>query len=103
MALTKAQLVGELADNTGLTRKQIAEVLDALAGSVEATVQAVDSMTIPGVCRIRCVLRNARKARNPATGESIKVPAKVAVSVRPVKSLKEAAPSVQKARRVLAK
>ena len=95
--MTKAQLLSELSEATGLHRKDVAAVLDELGVLIERHVRkrAVGSFTLPGLLKIERVRKPARKARtmiSPRTGEEIAVPAKpvsTAVRVRPLAGLKK--------------
>lgn len=93
--LTKTQLKAKLAEKTGLTGKQVAEVLDALTETVFAEVKRAGSFTIPGVAK---VVRQTKKATpekqgiNPLTKQPMTVKAKPernVVKVRPLKALKD--------------
>jgi hypothetical protein len=48
------------------------------------------SFTIPGIGKLVLQKRKARKRRNPATGESIKIPTKMVVKMRIAKTCKDA-------------
>ncbi|HMP73477.1 MAG TPA: HU family DNA-binding protein [Kiritimatiellia bacterium] len=87
MALTKTQIAAKLADTTGLTKKQVNEFLDALAKL--AYKEAKNGFTFPGVGKLVLVQRKARTGRNPATGETIKIPAKKVVKFRVAKAAKD--------------
>ena len=65
-ALTKSQIVSEIADKNSLTKKQAVEILEQLAAL--AYKHAKDSFTIPGLGKLVLVNRKARVGRNPATG-----------------------------------
>ena len=88
MAMTKTETLRELAERSGVDRKQVTAVLDSLAElSYE---QARDGFTIPGLGKLVLVDRKARMGRNPATGEPIKIKASKKVAFRAAKELKEA-------------
>lgn len=97
--MTKAQMLAEIAENTGLTRKQVDSVFSELEDLIERHVKkrAVGEFMLPGLLKIRAVKRPATKARmgrNPATGEEIKIsakPASIRVRVSALKRLKEMA------------
>lgn len=55
-----------------------------------AQVKKNGLFVIPGIGRLVRVDRKARMGRNPATGESIKIPAKKVVKFRVAKANKEA-------------
>ena len=86
--LTKAQLVGALAEANGLTKKQAADVLETLAQM--AYKHAKVGFTIPGIGKLVVVDRKARMGRNPATGEAIKIPRKKVLKFRIAKAAKDA-------------
>ncbi len=100
-AMTKTQLYAELAESTGLTKKQIALVMDELAITIERHVKkrAVGTFTLPGLLKIKTVKKPAQKAKkgvpNPfKPGELMDVAAKPAttkVKVLPLKRLKDMA------------
>ncbi|MBL6695624.1 MAG: HU family DNA-binding protein [Luminiphilus sp.] len=99
--LTKTQIVGALADNTGLTKKQVSAVMDAMNNLIEGSIKkrGVGEFTIPGMMKITTVRKPAVKARkgiNPFTGEETMFkakPATTAVKIRPLKRMKEFANS----------
>ena len=99
--LTKTQIVGALADSTGLTKKQVSSVLDAMNNLIEGSIKkrGAGEFTIPGMMKITTVRKPAVKARkgiNPFTGEETMFkakPATTAVKIRPLKKMKEFANS----------
>ena len=73
-ALSKSQTATVLAEKVGITKKQSVQFLDELAAlSYE---QAQNNFTLPGIGKLKLVNRKARMGRNPATGETIQIPAK---------------------------
>jgi DNA-binding protein HU-beta len=86
--LTKTRIIQEIADATELTKKDVANVLEAQAAL--AYTQAVAGFTIPGIGKLVIQNRKARKGRNPATGEEIKIPAKKVLKFRIAKAAKDA-------------
>ena len=95
--MTKTQIVGALADNTGLTKKQVSAVMDAMNTLIEGSIKkrGAGEFTIPGMMKITTVRKPAVKARkgiNPFTGEETMFkakPASTAVKIRPLKKMKE--------------
>ncbi|MHB0968216.1 MAG: HU family DNA-binding protein [Thermoanaerobaculia bacterium] len=86
--MTKSQIAEALAAKTGLTKKVAVQVLEELAQL--AYKEAKKSFTLPGLGKLVLVNRKARKGRNPATGETIKIPAKRVVKFRVAKAAKDA-------------
>ncbi len=87
-ALSKSQTAATLAEKIGITKKQSVQFLDELAGL--AYKQAKNSFTLPGLGKLVLVNRKARQGRNPATGETIQIPAKRVVKFRVSKAAKDA-------------
>ena len=73
--MNKSELIDALADKTGLPKSQAEGALNALIETVEATVAAGERIVLPGFGTWERRERSAREARNPQTGEMIKVPA----------------------------
>lgn len=86
-AMTKAQIVDQLATKSGVTKKIISEILDNLAAL--AYKEAKNSFTVPGLGKLVLSHRKARIGRNPQTGEPIKIPAKKVVKFRVAKVAKD--------------
>lgn len=86
--LTKAQIVGAIAEKTGLSKKEVGDVLEAQQDL--AYREAKTGYTVPGIGKLVVVSRKARMGRNPATGEAIKIPAKKALKFRVAKAAKDA-------------
>ncbi len=86
--MTKGQIVAAIAEKAGLTKKQVDDVLVAQAEL--AYKEAGAGFTIPGIGKLAVVQRAARSGRNPATGETIQIPAKKSVKFRVAKAAKDA-------------
>ena len=86
--LTKAQIIATLAEKCDLSKKEIAGVLEAQ--QVLAYKEAKAGFTIPGIGKLVVVDRKARQGRNPATGETIQIPAKKVLKFRVAKAAKDA-------------
>lgn len=94
-APTKSQIVTTIADQTGLTKKQVTAVFDALTGVMKKSLRGAGVFTLPGLCKMRVVKKPATKERmgvNPFTGAKMLIKAKPAskkVRVRALKNLNE--------------
>lgn len=95
MALSVSQLKERLAELLEVPKKETENILWALNEVCSETVASGETLTLPGIGKLSCNVRPARKARNPRTGESVQVPAKVAVKFNLSKSLKDQAPSLK--------
>ncbi|WOJ98615.1 HU family DNA-binding protein [Congregibacter brevis] len=99
--MTKTQVMASISESTGLTKKQVGDVMSELETLIERSIKkrAVGEFTLPGLMKITTVKKPAVKARkgiNPFTGEETMFkakPASVAVKVRPLKKMKEFAQS----------
>ena len=98
-AMTKTEIMKEIAENTGLSKKEVTSVFEELGCLIERHVKkkAVGTFTVPGLMKIKAVKRPARKAQkgvpNPfRPGELMDIaarPASMKVKVLPLKKLKE--------------
>ena len=88
--LTKSQIMQELAEKTGHSKKDIVTIMDALSELAYTQVKKNGEFVFPGVGKLVKVHRKERMGRNPATGESIKIPAKTVVKFRVAKAAKDA-------------
>ena len=99
ITLTQTQIVQALADKCGIPKKAASSLLTALAETAISQVKKNGLFVVPGLGRLVRVDRKARMGRNPATGESIKIPAKKVVKFRVAKAAKEAiVPMLKKAK-----
>lgn len=88
--MTKSQMLSDLADKTGLSKKDVGNLLDALTDMAYSEVKGNGMFVLQGLGKLVKVDRKARMGRNPATGETIKIPAKTVVKFRVAKAAKEA-------------
>ncbi|MEM1112323.1 MAG: HU family DNA-binding protein [Pseudomonadota bacterium] len=99
--MTKSQIVANISDTTGLSKKEVGAVMGELESLIERSIKkrSIGEFTLPGLMKITTVKKPARKARkgiNPFTGEETVFkakPASTAVKVRPLKKMKEFAES----------
>jgi DNA-binding protein HU-beta len=88
--MTQTQLVRGLAEKGEVTNKQSRAILDHLSSLAISEVKKNGVFVLPGIGRLVRVDRKARLGRNPATGETIKIPAKKVVKFRVAKAAKDA-------------
>jgi DNA-binding protein HU-beta len=96
--MTQTQLVRSLAESCEVNNKVARQMLDCLSGLAISEVKKNGMFVIPGLGRLVRVERKARTGRNPATGESIKIPAKKVVKFRVAKAAKDAIVPPKKAK-----
>jgi DNA-binding protein HU-beta len=88
--MNKLDLVRSAVDRLELSRKDAVALIDGVFEDIQAAVVAGEAVKIPGFGQFKVRDRAARMARNPATGEQVKVPAKRVFKFLPAKALKEA-------------
>ncbi len=88
--MTKSQMLQVLAEKSGLPKKQVTALLDAMVELAYKEVKTSGQFVVPGIGKLVKVHRAARMGRNPATGEQIQIPAKTVVKFRVAKAAKEA-------------
>jgi DNA-binding protein HU-beta len=86
--MSKSQIIAHMAAKMDLPKKQVAAGLEEFVKL--AYREAKNTFTIPGLGKLVLVNRAARMGRNPATGETISIPAKRVVKFRIAKQAKEA-------------
>jgi len=85
-----SKIAAELADKTGMTKKDAAGTLDEFVGLIVKNLKKGNKVRITGLGILQVRNRPARMGRNPATGEAIKIKASKKVAFRVAKDLKEA-------------
>ncbi|MFH0928596.1 MAG: HU family DNA-binding protein [bacterium] len=88
--MTKSQFVNAVADMGQLPKKAVRELWEKMIGLVYKEVKSNGELTLPGIGKLVKVHRKERMGRNPATGATIKIPAKTVVKFRVAKAAKEA-------------
>jgi len=88
--MTQSQLIKKLAETVGVPSKVAKSFTTAYAEMAIAETKKNGVTVLPGIGRLVRVDRKARMGRNPATGESIKIPAKKVVKFRVSKAVKDA-------------
>ena len=88
--MTKEELIAKVAEDAGTTKKEAASALKSFLDSIESTLVKGDRVTLIGFGTFFVSERAAREGRNPATGESIKIPAANIPKFKPGKKIKDA-------------
>jgi DNA-binding protein HU-beta len=88
--MNKLDLVRSAVDRLELSRRDAVALIDGVFDDIQSAVVAGEAVKIPGFGQFKVRDRAARMARNPATGEQVKVPAKRVFKFLPAKALKEA-------------
>jgi len=88
--MNKAELVEEVSNKTGITKKQAGNVINAITDTVKETLSKGERITLVDFGTFHVMKRKAREGRNPRTGKKLEIPAKKVPKFRPGKNLKEA-------------
>jgi DNA-binding protein HU-beta len=73
--LNKTQLIDSVANATGESKRVVGDVIEEFVNQVQKSVKKGEKVTVPGFGTFSRRSRSARTARNPRTGEQIKVKA----------------------------
>ncbi len=95
--MNRKELVGAVATHTGLESRDVDKALKGLTEVIEAVAAKGEQVTISGFAKFARVDRPARMARNPATGEPVKVKASKKAKITPLKGFKDSVMSVSAA------
>ncbi len=88
--MTKSQLLAALSEGTNVSKKDVTALMDKMVELAYSEVKKSGEFVVPGIGKLVKVNRKARQGRNPATGETIQIPAKTVVKFRVAKAAKEA-------------
>jgi DNA-binding protein HU-beta len=88
--MNKAALVDKVNEVLGTTKVQSEQVVDTIFDSIVSTLKKGDEVSVAGFGIFSAKKRAARSARNPRTGEIVKVAAMNVPKFRAAKALKEA-------------
>lgn len=94
--INKKDLIEEVSASTGESKKTVEEITNALLDTIVEHLKKGEETTLFGFGGFKVKQRQARVARNPQTGESVKVPARKSVSFRVSKKLKDSVSSKPK-------
>lgn len=86
--LTKSEMLNKLVEATGLKKKEVVTVLDAQNELLAKVLKKEKKYKLQGLGIFTVKNRKARMARNPRTGELVKVAAKTVIRFRVSKDLK---------------
>lgn len=88
--MTKTELINEVANKTELTKKDSEKAVAAVIESITDALAAGDKVQLVGFGTFEVRDRAAREGKNPATGETISIPATKVPAFKAGKALKEA-------------
>ena len=88
--MNRSQLLNNFAEANELTRKEADALVTSLLEIITNSVASGDDVAISGFAKFKRIDRPARMARNPATGEQVRVKAKRVARITPLKNFKDA-------------
>lgn len=95
--MNKRELAAELAERLEIDKKQAVAFVEEFIITITDTVATGEDVVLTGFAKFRRVQRGPRLARNPQTGATVKVPAKKAAKITPLKAFKDAVIAGKKA------
>ncbi|WP_028845476.1 HU family DNA-binding protein [Thermodesulfovibrio thiophilus] len=81
--MTKTEFILEVSKKSGISRKDAERAVNSAIAIVSDLARNGEELRIPRFGTFRVVMRNARVARNPKTGQPVKVPPKKALKFVP--------------------
>jgi DNA-binding protein HU-beta len=88
--VTLKNIAAEIAEKHELPKKQLNAIMEDLIAHLVKNLKKGNRVRMAGLGILQVRKRAARMGRNPATGETIKIPAKKKIAFRAAKELKEA-------------
>src|ERR1051326_7032496 len=85
----KGDVINEIAEQAGISKKEAAAAFDAFVGYISDSCQRGERCAIPGLGSFSVSPRKAREGRNPRTNEKITIPASKNVRFKAGKDLKD--------------
>ncbi|MFH1052697.1 MAG: HU family DNA-binding protein [bacterium] len=90
MGLNKAQLIAEVAKETGLTKVDADKAVRSTFDAISKSLKKGTNVTLIGFGTFSVYNRKARKGKNPRTGETLKIAAKKVPKFKAGKALTDA-------------
>jgi DNA-binding protein HU-beta len=87
--MTKTELIDKVSEESGLTKKDSGKAIDAVFESITEALAGGDKVQLVGFGSFEVHSREARKGRNPQTGEEILIAATKAPVFKAGKGLKD--------------
>lgn len=87
--MSQSEIITHFSDRFEMKKPQVKEMFEELAQLAQREVQTNGEFTVPGFGKMVLSERAAREGRNPATGETITIPAKTTLKFRLGKAMKD--------------
>ena len=86
--MKKVELVETVAKSAGISKAEATRAIDATFDAIKGALKKGDKITLVGFGTFGVSRREARNGRNPQTGETVKIPARNAVTFKAGTQLK---------------
>lgn len=87
--VSKADLVSHVADDSGMKKKDVKEIVDAMLAKISATLEKGQKVQLTGFGTFEVRERKSRTGVKPGTTKRIQIPSSAYPAFKPGKSLKE--------------
>src|SRR3982751_6418993 len=87
--MTQADVINYFAERTDMKRAQVKQMFEDIGSLAVSEVRSNGEFVLPGFGKLVRSERKAREGRNPATGETIQIPAKTTLKFRVGKAMKD--------------
>jgi nucleoid DNA-binding protein len=87
--MNKAELVQEVADQTGLTKNVSREAVNAVMSTITNSLARQERVTLVGFGTFQVMQRKARKGVNPQNRKALQIPARKVPKFKPGRGLRE--------------
>ncbi|NDF17461.1 MAG: HU family DNA-binding protein [Verrucomicrobia bacterium] len=81
--MNKADLVNSVSEKTGLTKTKSNQVIDVVIETISESLKSGEKVTLVGFGTFTTSQREARRGRNPKTGQTLEIPAKKVPKFKP--------------------
>lgn len=88
--MNKAEIIEQVAQDAGLTKAAAGRAVDSVLDEITRSLKKGNSVSFVGFGTFKVATRKARTARNPQTGEAMKLPKRRVPRFTPGKALKAA-------------
>jgi len=82
MTLTKAQIIEEISNKDGFTKKKSIEIVETLLDIIKGTLESGDDVLISGFGKFCVKKKKERRGRNPATGDDMMLSARNVITFK---------------------
>ncbi|TBV83353.1 MAG: integration host factor subunit alpha [Desulfobulbaceae bacterium] len=89
MALTKADLIQRVYQQHALSRYQAIKVVESFLAIIKRSLQEGEDLLLSGFGKFKVKQKQARRGRNPQTGDELILPPRKVITFKPARSLRD--------------